>query len=186
MNGLAHVSIGQGGCSVGIRRHHDGFACSILQVGGVSGRDGDLAGVVSLDRSHVLGRSRRFATPCVGPRQGGANGALNRFGDAGTAAGARQNCFRHLGADGVVLISRQCHGSQDTDDGHDDHQFDQGKTFLHCFHFNFLQVWLEKPLETLRLVRRRTPCLFAPGVPTVPGALVRELVHGPRGLAGRL
>ena len=30
---------------------------------------------------------------------------------------------------------------------------------------------MEEPLETLRLVRRRTPCLFAPGVPAAGGPL---------------
>ena len=37
-------------------------------------------------------------------------------------------------ADSVVLVSRQGDGSQNTDNGDNDHQLDQGETFLHCFH----------------------------------------------------
>jgi hypothetical protein len=32
---------------------------------------------------------------------------------------------------GVILISRQSHSSQNTNNRHNDHQFDQGKTLLH-------------------------------------------------------
>jgi hypothetical protein len=32
--------------------------------------------------------------------------------------------------DGVVLVLRQGHRRQDADDGHDDHQLDQGETLL--------------------------------------------------------
>ena len=34
----------------------------------------------------------------------------------------------------VVLVSRQGDGGQNTDNGDYDHQFDQGETFLDCFH----------------------------------------------------
>ncbi len=36
-----------------------------------------------------------------------------------------------LGFHHVVLVSRQCDGSQNADDRHNDHQFDQGETLLH-------------------------------------------------------
>ena len=39
--------------------------------------------------------------------------------------------FRNFGASGVVLVSRQSHSSQDTDDRHNDHHFNQGETLLH-------------------------------------------------------
>ncbi len=38
--------------------------------------------------------------------------------------------FRHTRTHGVILVCGQRHGSQDTNDSHHDHQFDQGKTFL--------------------------------------------------------
>ena len=38
----------------------------------------------------------------------------------------------------VILIGRQSNSSQNTDDGHNDHQFDQGKTLLNTLHLNLL------------------------------------------------
>ena len=59
---------------------------------------------------------------------------LRSFGNCGTALGSSQYNFRYFGACGVVLVSRQGDSGQDTDNCYDDHQFDQGETFLDCFH----------------------------------------------------
>ena len=63
---------------------------------------------------------------------------LDGFADGGAALRGGQHDFRHARLDGVVLVGGQRDGGQDTDDRHDDHQFDQGETFLDGFHFNFL------------------------------------------------
>jgi len=49
--------------------------------------------------------------------------------------------LRYLGADGVVLISRQRNRRQNADNRDHDHQFDQGKTLLNSFHGNSLEIW---------------------------------------------
>lgn len=49
----------------------------------------------------------------------------------------RSNCRTNLGnlsLSDVVLVSRNRYRSQDTDDRYNDHQLDQGKTFLYLFH----------------------------------------------------
>jgi len=50
------------------------------------------------------------------------NGSLQRSGS--------QYQLGEGGAVGVILVRRQSHGSQNTDDRNNDHQFDQGKTIL--------------------------------------------------------
>gem|GEM_PF-2645970 len=57
--------------------------------------------------------------------------------------------FGDTRTNGVVLISRQCHGSQNTDDRHDDHQFDQGKALLQITLHKYSKesVKKEKPAE---------------------------------------
>src|SRR5690606_40417923 len=47
--------------------------------------------------------------------------------------------FRNLGASDVVLVRRDRYSSQNTDDGHHDHQFDQGKTLRSEEHTSELQ-----------------------------------------------
>ena len=42
--------------------------------------------------------------------------------------------FSRLCAGSVVAVHRQGDSGQDTDNCYDDHQFDQGETFLDCFH----------------------------------------------------
>lgn len=42
--------------------------------------------------------------------------------------------FGYFSADGVVLVCRECDNGQNTQDGDNDHQLDQGETFLDCFH----------------------------------------------------
>ena len=41
------------------------------------------------------------------------------------------NRFSNLRTRHVVVVSRQSHSSQDTNDRHNDHQFDEGETLLH-------------------------------------------------------
>ncbi len=60
-----------------------------------------------------------------------------KFGGAGAVrsnhilcALSEPNTFRDTRADRVILISRQSHSSQDTNDRHNDHQFDKGKAGL--------------------------------------------------------
>jgi hypothetical protein len=64
---------------------------------------------------------------------------------------SKRQTFSHARTHRVILISRQRHRSQDTDDRHDDHQFDQGKTLLHVacdrttVHFN-TPGWMIRPV----------------------------------------
>ena len=73
-------------------------------------------------------------------------------GHAVFGAGHQHLAFRHLSADGVVLIGGQGDGGQNTDDGHDDHQFDEGKTFLDCFHDVLLERGLIKGMSGWMLI----------------------------------
>ena len=56
------------------------------------------------------------------------------FDDCGFLTFHQGNCFRNLRTTGVVLVSRQSDNCQNTDNCDYDHQFDQGETFLDCFH----------------------------------------------------
>ena len=58
---------------------------------------------------------------------------------ANLAGSAKLRPSEILAADSVVLVCRQGDYGQDAQDGDDDHQFDQGKTFLDCFHCLKLQ-----------------------------------------------
>src|SRR5690554_4772287 len=42
--------------------------------------------------------------------------------------------FSHFCTCSVILISRQCYSRQNTNNRHNDHQFNQGETFLYVFH----------------------------------------------------
>ena len=55
-----------------------------------------------------------------------SNSLFGRFSQAQT--------FSYAGTYGVVLVSRQGDSGQNTDNCDYDHQFDQGETFLDCFH----------------------------------------------------
>jgi hypothetical protein len=58
------------------------------------------------------------------------------------------------GTNGVVLVLRQSHSRQNADDGHDDHQLNQGKTLLDtAFH---KKTPVEKEIEKLN--RAPTGC----------------------------
>ncbi len=65
--------------------------------------------------------------------------------------------FRHFGTGRVVLVSRQSHSSQDTDDRHNDHQFNQGETLLHGTHGAVHNTSPQKQLQ--RKPRRDFPRL---------------------------
>ena len=51
------------------------------------------------------------------------------------ADSAKFRPFGNAAADGVVLVGGQGDGGQDADNGDDDHQFDQGKTFFALLSF---------------------------------------------------
>ncbi len=80
------------------------FGLLFLEVGGVDSRSS------RVQSSHATGLKRL---------------AQYRFSGRGS-----DNTFRYFGPNAVVLVSRQSHGSQNTDDRHHDHQFDQGETLL--------------------------------------------------------
>ena len=89
--------------------------------------------IADRNRLHILcGLACRFAAPSISSRQHRAR--LINFGDRSATSGGSQNDFRHLGSLGVILIRRQRHGSQNADDRHDDHQFDQRETLLNSLH----------------------------------------------------
>ncbi len=69
-----------------------------------------------------------FTAPCTGCRE--SCGRLHDFGNRCTASRCSQNDFRNFGALCVILICRQSHSSQNTNNRHNDHQFDQGETLL--------------------------------------------------------
>src|SRR6185312_365000 len=56
------------------------------------------------------------------------------LGDRGLARVGGDDQFRHLRANGVVLVGWNGDGRQDRDDRDHDHQFDQGEAFLHGLH----------------------------------------------------
>jgi hypothetical protein len=60
---------------------------------------------------------------------------LRRLGHAGLGGAGSQNQLRVTGTNRVVLISRNRDRSQNTNNRHDDHQFDQSKTLLYLTHF---------------------------------------------------
>ncbi len=94
---------------------------------------------VGVDCGNIFARCRcTFAAPSVRSWSGRCSQCLVCLGNSGAARRCSQNHFRHFGALGVVLISRESHGSQNTDDRNHDHQFDQGKTLLHGTLHKFL------------------------------------------------
>src|SRR5476651_1625406 len=111
-------------------------------------RRGDVARVVGGDRSGVLrGRRATSARAHAGDRAAGdqrqvdrragdaiAGRCANRDGGASRSRG--EHDFRELRLRGVVVVCRDCDGGQDADDRDNDHEFDEGETFLcalqHC------------------------------------------------------
>ncbi len=126
-----------GSCSI-LRLKQNNFTRSIW-VNTISDGDFNQPICVGVDCGNIFARCRRtFAAPSVRGWSGGSSQCLVCLGNSGAARGCSQNHFRHFGALGVVLISRESHGSQNTDDRNHDHQFDQGKTLLHGTLHKFL------------------------------------------------
>ncbi|GEM_PF-3556585 len=66
---------------------------------------------------------------------------LRCFSDCQFCCACFYKCLGHASANGVILISRQSHRSQNSDDRHNDHQFNKSKTLLHLsFHLYLLKV----------------------------------------------
>jgi hypothetical protein len=83
------------------------------------------------DRCNHLRRVRPIATKGIDAgKRGSCAHALNRLADGRAALRCSQHHFRHARLDGVVLVCRKSHSSQDTNDRHNDHQFDKGKAGL--------------------------------------------------------
>ena len=80
---------------------------------------------------------------------------LEGFRQSALGRAGSNHGFRHLGTHRVVLVSRQSHSSQDTDDRHNDHQFDQGETLLNTLHG-------KSPLRGLKMALMQQPsCQFS-------------------------
>src|SRR5882762_1832994 len=60
------------------------------------------------------------------------------LGDRGLETIAQRQAFRHLSADGVILISGNGDGRQYADDRNHDHQFDERETLLHLLKHSLL------------------------------------------------
>ena len=78
------------------------------------------AGAGQPRRADVAGGQRVLVDRVVVQRLLQTAGQLHRLSD--------------LGAGGVVVVGRQGHGGQDTDDRDHDHQFDQSETLLNALH----------------------------------------------------
>lgn len=99
-------------------------------------------------------------------RAGCINGALSSASaqlrlaieQAGVDVSLELTSFAHgtgdLGADDVVLVSRDGDSSQDTDDRDNDHQFDQGETLLNTLHGVDSLFGLEESDCSLCVVKR--------------------------------
>ena len=72
-----------------------------------------------------LTRNSGVIRPCVAVSKEGSNVSLQTSSSFHT--------FSSLRTGNIVLVSRQGDSSQDTDNGDNDHQLDQGKTFLYLF-----------------------------------------------------
>ncbi|GEM_PF-6235288 len=109
-------------------------------------RDGNLAScIVNGHTFNVGGRGRGGPTSVI-------RFSISRvFSNGGFSTRSKGKPLGNLGAFGVILISRQSNSGQNTNDRYNDHQLDQGKTFLHLsFHLS---------LQSLSV--RQTACLRA-------------------------
>jgi|GEM_PF-6659611 len=117
-----------------VRRHDDRLARGGLQTCVSARSDGDHAVLGGSNGLNILRCSSssgaRFTPPLVSCWEGSCRIRLDDFCDASAALRSSQNCFRNFGADRVILVRRQRHSSQDTNDRHNDHQFDKGKAGL--------------------------------------------------------
>ncbi len=154
------------GCTQ-VRNHAQEIACSRLDSSAV--RNGDLSGHrvdtdTALDSGSgivINGRIGRnqWAQNIVRQGRGHIAGAITlRIGSYSAlgqnighillgGAGLHQT-FGNACALCVILISGQSHSSQNTDDRHNDHQFDQGKTLLNgTLHFK-LPSWMRPKVSS--------------------------------------
>jgi hypothetical protein len=102
--------------------------------------DRDDAAGIAYDRGNVLvasqcgrvhdSRADNVASGLVSACLGAWALRLMGFGNCGLEGTRKDEAFGDLGANRVVLISRQSHSSQNTNDRHNDHQFDKGKAPL--------------------------------------------------------
>ncbi len=85
--------------------------------------------------------------------------------------------FRRLSADQIILVRRNRQRRQNTNDRHNDHQFDQGETLLYCtngtFHFNVLPRNRDLMFQRLALHGRQYAAAVPPR-PSTAKALVRH------------
>src|SRR5688572_28575919 len=98
-----------------------------------------LVGRELVDVLRLLRGGGDLAAPAVVPRRGRRT-RLIHLGDRRAAGAHRQNDFRHLGADRVVLIGGQRNRRQNIDDRDHDHLFDQGEALLKRFHLELPSI----------------------------------------------
>ena len=110
----------------------------------------DAGGSSDGDARHVLRRGRRSPTRCVAGERDTWVARRVHVGHVHFAGGRKRQAFRHTSADGVVLISGKGYGSEDADDGDDDHQLDEREAGLDAFHGDFHK------LETTDIRKDRT------------------------------
>ncbi len=104
---------------------------------------GDLINVLRDWTGSVFTTSKAICSCGSGSKPG-----LRCLRNCGAASRGCKYDFRYFRPSGVILISRQRHSSQNTDNRHNDHQFNQGKTFLHLsFH-----VFLLESVQALSLL----------------------------------
>ncbi len=112
-------------------------ACSFRSINGIQNHrlPTPINAVIKSDRNeacclingqalYCLGRSRSNPTRSVRSTIGCV------FSDRSLRCSSQRQAFCHLRSNCVILISRQSHGRQNTNDRHHDHQFDQGETLL--------------------------------------------------------
>ena len=70
-----------------------------------------------------------------------------------------------LSSSNIVLISRQCHSRQNTNNRHHDHQFNQGKALLHCaLHRKLLSLWMKLTSSIEQVACQRIPTYQPRGI----------------------
>ncbi len=118
------------------RSHDNGFAIHLS-----AARRGNRTGRRNGHAGQLTGSGRQGGEAIVTCRNAGEAGTLQAGGishalfDRKLDGSRRRDDFSKAGFLDVVLVSRHSNRGQNTDDRHDDHQFDQGKTFLYFTHF---------------------------------------------------
>ena len=122
-------------CSVENRRYNQVFVSvgTSIEVDGVS-----TGSVINAYRTSREIFTAQFAYSASNVRVAlyAIQGRVGRSINADVSLQTRRSfeTFRSLGTSQVVLVSRQSDSSQDTDNGDNDHQLDEGEAFLHFFH----------------------------------------------------